>query len=152
MAQILQAGDSVTVRGELGVLEHLQDALLHLVTHDVLPAACLFVHVLKFQTNDVGEQTLSQAVLTHHLNRLVAAFLGQFEVAVRLNGEQAVLLHACHSLGNGRAGVLESFSDARTHGDDALFLQFEDGAQIHLCGIDEVCHISLPAITATVLR
>ena len=152
MAQILQAGDSVAVRGELGVLEHLQDALLHLVAHDMLPAACFFVHVLKFQANNVGEQTLSQAVLTHHLDRLVTAFLGQFEVAVRLNGEQAVLLHARHGLGNGRTGVLESFSDTRTHGDDALFLQFEDGAQIHLCGIDEVCHISLPAFTATVLR
>ena len=110
------------------------------------------MHVLKFQTNNVGEQALSQAVLTHHLDRLVAALLGQFEVAVRLNGEQAVLLHACHGLGDGRAGVLESFSDARTHGDDTLFLQFEDGAQIHLCGIDEVCHVSLPAFTATVLR
>ena len=152
MAQVLKTGDSVTVRGELGILEHLQDALLHLVTHDVLPAACLFVHVLKLQANNVGEQALSQAVLTHDLDRLVAAFLSQLEVAVRLNGEQTVLLHACHGLGNGRAGVLESFSDARTHGDDALFLQFEDGAQIHLCGIDEVCHISLPAITATALR
>ena len=91
-------------------------------------------------------------MLTHHLNSLVATFLSQFEVAIRLNCEQAVLLHTRHSLGNGRAGVLESFSDARTHGDNALFLQFEDGAQIHLCSIDEVCHISLPAITTTVLR
>jgi len=103
-------------------------------------------------TTAASTRALSQAVLTHHLNRLPAAFLSQFEVAIRLNGEQAVLLHACHSLGNGRARVLESFSDARTHGDNALFLQFEDGAQIHLCGIDEVCHISLPAFTATALR
>lgn len=47
---------------------------LHLVTHDVLPVACFF----KFQTNDVRVCRSSQAVLTHHLDCLVAAFLGQF--------------------------------------------------------------------------
>lgn len=58
--------------------------------------------------------------------------------------------HEAHGLGNGRAGVLKSFSDARTHGDNTLFSSSRM-VRKYICGIDEVCHISLPAITATVL-
>lgn len=98
------------------------------------------MHILEVQANNIGKQTLSQAVLAHHLDGLLAALVGQLQVAVRLNGEQSVLLHAGHSLGNGRAGVLQTLGDARAHGDDALFLQFENSAQVHLCGVDKVSH------------
>ena len=98
------------------------------------------MHVLEVQADNIGEQTLGQTVLTHHLDGLLATLVGQLQVAVGLNGEQSVLLHASHRLGNGRAGVLQTLGDARTHGDDAFFLQFENSAQVHLCGVDKVSH------------
>ena len=75
------------------------------------------MHVLEVQADNIGEQTLGQTVLTHHLDGLLATLIGQLQ-----------------------AGVLQTLGDARTHGDDALFLQFENSAQVHLCGVDKVSH------------
>ena len=43
-----------------------------------------------------------------------------------------------------RTGVPEALRDARTQGDDVLLLELEDRAQVHLGGVDEICHSRHP--------
>ena len=38
-------------------------------------------------------------------------------------------------------GSVRPLGDARPQRDDALFLELEDGAEIHLRGVDEVAHV-----------
>ena len=53
--------------------EQLEQAALDLLAHHVLPAACLVVHVLPVETDDVGEQPLGEPVLAHDVHGLAAA-------------------------------------------------------------------------------
>jgi hypothetical protein len=97
------------------------------------------------EPDDVGEQPLRQPVLAHHRDRLLPALLGEGQRAVVLQVHEPVPLHAAHRLRDGRARVVQPLRDAGPHRGDALLLELEDGAQVHLSGIDEVRHMPIPA-------
>ena len=62
--------------------------------------------------------------------------------------EQAVALHARHGLRHRGAGLAEALGDARAQRGDALLLELEDRAEVHLRGVDEVAHGRLRPIRA----
>ena len=124
--------------------EQLDEAALDLLAHDVLPAARLFVHVRPVQADDVREQALGEAVLAHDVDGLLAARAGELERAVVGDDDEAVALHAPDRLRDRGAGVAEALRDARAQGDDALLLELEDRAQVHLGGVDEIGHSRHP--------
>ncbi len=130
-------GDSVRV------VEQLEQPPLDGLGHDVLPAARLLVDELPVEADDVGEQPLGEPVLAHHPGREPVALLGELEVAVALDGEQAVALHPGHGLGDGRPALVEPLGDPGTQRDDPLLDQLVDGPQVHLGGVDQIAH---PAI------
>ena len=143
VAELVEPGDRVAV-GRLGrVVEHLEQAALDLLAHDVLPAAGLVVHVGPVEPDHVGEQTLGEAVLAHHVHRAGAALGGELEVAVAFDDDEAVALHAADGLRHGRTGVAEALGDARAQRHDALLFEVEDRAQVHLGGVDEIGHWGL---------
>jgi hypothetical protein len=127
------------------VVEQLEHAPLDLLAHDVLPPAGLVVHVGPVESDHVGEQALGEAVLAQHVHGLAAAVGGQFEVAVALHDDEAVALHAADGLRHRGAGVTESLGDARPQGHDVLLLEVQDGAEVHLGGVDQVRHRCPPA-------
>ncbi len=143
----LESGDSVAVRGELGVLEHLPGC----ASASSRCPSDMPLHTYRFRTNMSGGGQLNGRCprVTSAARR--ASVSSRWRSGNSTVSRPIALCHACHSLGNSWTGVLESFSDARTHGDNALFLQFEDGAQIHLWYRWESV-IYLSAFTATVLR
>src|SRR5690606_23479817 len=83
-------------------------------------------------------------LFAHHRYRVRSAGRGEPEVAVIFHGEQAVALHPGHGLADRRPALVQPLGDARTQGGHPLLLEFEDGAQIHLRGVDQVVH-SLPS-------
>ena len=107
LAELVEAGDRVAVRRLGGVVEQLDQAALDGLGHHVLPAAGLVVDELPVQADDVGEQPLGEPVLAHHPGGQPHALVGELEVAVALDGEQAVALHPGHGLArrSGRSGA-----------------------------------------------
>ncbi len=143
-AQALQPRDRVAEGGPAGVTEDSDHALLDGLAHHVLPAARLVMDLVDVQAEDVGEQTLRQAVLAHHGGGQPATLLGHLEAAVRPDDDEVVALHAGDGLADRGAGLLEALGDAGTQRGDALFLELVDGPQIHLGGIDQVLHVREP--------
>jgi len=94
--------------------------------------------LLPLQADDVHQQALGDAVLAHHPCRQLPTTLGELQVAVVRDLQQAVALHPRHRLAHGGAALLQPLRDPGAHGDDALLLEFEDGAQVHLSRIDQV--------------
>ena len=68
------------------------------------------------------------------------AVVGELEVAVAREREQAVALHPGHGLRHGRARVAEALGDTGAQGDDPLLLELEDRLEVHLGGVDQVRH------------
>ena len=112
VAQLVEPGDGVAVGRVVVVLEHREDLALDPLGHDVLPAAGLVVDVLPLEPDDVDEQPLGEPVLAHDAGGEQAAVVGQLEVAVAGQAQQAVALHAGHRLRDGRAGVAQPLGDA----------------------------------------
>ena len=123
-----------------GLPSRVEQLALHRLAHDVLPAAGLLVDVGVVQADDVDEQALGEPVLAHDGRRQLPALVGQLQVPVALDGEQAVALHAGHGLADRGAALVEPFRDARPQRDDPLFLQLEDRPEVHLGRVDEVVH------------
>ena len=98
------------------------------------------MHVLPVEADDVDEQALGEPVLAHHPGRQRAALVGELQVPVALDGEQPVALHPGHRLAHRRAGLVEPLGDPGAQRDDALLLELEDRAEVHLRGVDEVAH------------
>ena len=67
-----------------------------------------------------------------------AAQLGERQVPVALDGEQAVALHPGDGLAHGRAALLQPLGDPGAQRRHPLLFQLEDGAQVHLGGVDQV--------------
>ena len=86
----------------------------------MLPAAGLIVHQVGTKTNDLGEQTLGQAMLAHNSLSHVVAFLGQRDRAIRLDDHKAVTLHTSHGLGDGRARLVQPLNDTGSTQFDTL--------------------------------
>ncbi len=120
--------------------QHLEHAALHLLAHHVLPPAGLIVHVGPVETDHIGEQALREAVLAQHVGRLAATLMGERQMAVALDGHQAIALHAGDGLRDRRARMAEPLRDAGAERNDVLLFEVEDGAQIHLRRIDEIGH------------
>ncbi len=141
--ELIETGDGVAVRRLGGVAEQLDQPALDLLAHDVLPPAGLVVDVRPVEPDDIAQQALGETVLAHHVDGLLSSVVGQLEAAVLRDDDETVALHTADRLRHRGAGVAEALGDARTKGRDALFLEFEDGAQIHLGGVDEVGHEGL---------
>ena len=109
----------------------------------MLPATRLVVHLRPFHTDHVEEEALCQAMLTQHLGRVRTAGLSQLKAAIPHHVQQTITLHACDRLRNRRAGVPQAVDDARTQGGDPVLLELEDGLEVHLGGVDQVCHVGL---------
>ena len=69
-----------------------------------------------------------------------AALVGQFQVPVTGDVQQAVALHPGDGLAHRGSALLETLGDARTQRHYALFFEVVDGAQVHLGGIDQIVH------------
>ena len=69
-----------------------------------------------------------------------AALVGQLQVPVALDGQQAVALHAGHRLAHRGAALVQPLGDPGPQRDDALLLQLEDRPEVHLGGVDQVVH------------
>src|SRR5690554_1927764 len=59
---------------------------------------------------------------------------------ITLDGQESVPLHPRHRLTDRGSGLVQPLSDTSAQRNDALLLEFEDGAQIHLGGIDQLAH------------
>ena len=125
------------------VYERNADTIARQITeHAVHAAARLVVHVLPLQADHVHQQPLGQPVLAHDPGGLVASVVGEHQVPVVADDEQTRALHPGHRLRDGRATVVQPLGDPGPQRDDALFLQLEDGPQVHLGGVDQVAHDS----------
>ncbi|GAB4000034.1 hypothetical protein GCM10029992_30700 [Glycomyces albus] len=109
------------------MFEQLVDAFLDRVAHDVLPFARLFMGFDVRHPDHIDQEPLGQPVLAHHRDRLPAALLGQLQMAVALDVQQPVALHAADGLGDRRTALLESFGDPGPQGRNTLLLELEDG-------------------------
>src|SRR4051795_3846844 len=58
-------GNGIAVWACRRMAEQLDEAILDLVGHDVLPPESLYVGLVPGQADDVGQQALGQAVLAH---------------------------------------------------------------------------------------
>ena len=125
------------MRAAHGVVEQFPQPALDLLGYHVFPPAGLDVDLFPGQADHTDQQALGQPVLAHHLGREPAARLGQHQLAVTFEPQQAIALHACHGLADGRPALAQPLRDPGPEWDDALFLQLEDGPQIHLRGIDQ---------------
>ena len=120
--------------------------MLHALAHHVFPPARFIVHVWQLKPDHVNEEPLRKPVLAHDPGGNGATLCSEFEVSIRRDHHQAVAFHACHCLRHSRSGVAKLFGNARAHGRDAIFDQFVDGPEVHLCGVDEVTHgVYLPS-------
>ena len=54
--QRLQSGDRVTKGGAVIGVEHLHEAALHLVAHNMLPPARLVMNLADIKANNIGEE------------------------------------------------------------------------------------------------
>ena len=71
--------------------------------------------------------------------------VGQLEVPVAGDDDEAVALHARDRLGDRRAGVPEPLGDAGAQGGDAFLGELVDRLEVHLRRVDQVAHCcSLP--------
>jgi beta-xylosidase len=74
---------------------------------------------------------------------MVAPGFAQLQMPIALDMNEAVPLHPRHRLAHGGSGLAEPLGDTRPQWNDALFFEFIDGAQVHLCGIDQVTVVSV---------
>ena len=101
------------------------------------------MHLRPLHTDHVEEEALGQAMLAQDLGRVGSASVSQLEAAIPHDVQQPVALHACDRLRDRRAGVPQAVDDARTQGGDPVLLELEDGLEVHLGGVDQVCHVGL---------
>ena len=93
---------------------------------------------LPIEADHIDEQALRETVLAHHPGGQGTSSGRQLEVAVALDRDQAVALHARHGLRHRRHALGEPLRDPRTQRHCAFFLEFEDRPQIHLDGVDKI--------------
>ena len=98
------------------------------------------MHLLPGHAQHLDEEALGQAVLAHDPGGGLAARRGQLQVPVTRDHDQAVALHAGDGLRHRGPALVQALGDAGAHGDDALLLELEHRAQVHLGGVDELTH------------
>ncbi len=83
-------------------------------------------------------------MFAHDLHGEISALVRQLKLARLRELQQAIPLHAGDGLRHRRARMLEALSDAGAQRHDALLLKIEDGAEVHLCGVDQIGQPVLP--------
>ncbi len=139
-AQQLQSRDGVSVGRGRRVLEDREQAAFDVLAHHVLPAAGLLVDLIPGHSDDVHQEALGEAMLAHHRDGERASAVGQFEVPVPGDPEEAVALHAGNGLRHGGTGLFQTLGDPRPQRHDALFFEIVDRSQVHLGGVNQVVH------------
>ncbi len=92
-------------------------------------AECLLVDVIGLPWEEVHVEACRwEHVISEQVER---------KLAVVLEPQQAIALHARHGLADGRPALPQPLGDPGPERGDALLLQLEDGPQIHLRGIDQ---------------
>ena len=137
-----QAWNGIAEGGGGGVVENPNQAALDVLAHHVFPATGLGVYFLPRQPDHVDEEPLGEPVLAHHGDSQAAALVGELEVPVACNVQQAVAFHPGDGLADGGATLVEALGDTRTQRHYALFLEVVDGPQVHLGGIDQIVHFT----------
>jgi phosphoserine aminotransferase len=146
VAQLGKTRDRIAVRRLGRMPEHFEHAQLDLLAHHVFPAAGFVVNVGPIEADDVGKQPLREAVLAQHMHGFAPPGRGELKMTVALDDHKAIPLHARDGLRHSGPGVAEALGDAGTQGHNVLFLQVEDGAQVHLGGVNEIRHWGLRAL------
>ena len=85
-------------------------------------------------------------MLAHHLAGTFPAEGAEFDAPIVLHLQQAIPFKPCHRLTHRRPGLTQPLDDARAQWLNTLLVQLENGAQIHLSGVDQFAHASLPVI------
>ncbi len=124
--------------------EQGDEALLHLFAHHVLPPTGLDVDVPPVKADDVQQKALGEPMLSHDRDGALATEVRQLEVAIVGHHQQAVALHARNGLADGRSALVQALRDPGTQREDALLFELEDGAEVHLGGIDQVVQAGDP--------
>ena len=130
----LPYGDSV------GWSSDLQQLALDPLAHHVLPAARLLVHVLPLQADHVDQQALGQPVLAHHpggLGRPSSVSSRWRSPATCSSPSRSIRATVWETVG---PALVQPLGDPGAQRDDALLLQLEDGAEVHLGRVDQVAH------------
>ena len=104
--------------------------------------------VATFQLEEAGELKTIAGVLASqplaHWRKVLAGFNGQWAVVQDTQeaaaDEQTVALHPRDRLRDRRTALAQALGDAGPHRHDALLLELEDGAQVHLRGVDQIAH------------
>ena len=104
------------------------------------------MHVLPVQPDDVQQQPLGQPVLAHDGDGALAAEVGELQVPVVGDHQQSVALHPGDGLADRRAALVQPLGDPGAQRNDALFLELEDGSQVHLGRVDQVVHAGGPLL------
>ncbi len=130
--------DAVLLRSlaDRGVPEQREQLALHRLAHDVLPPARLLMDVGVVQADHVHQEALGQPVLAHDGRGQPASLVGELQMAVALDGQQPVPLHPGDGLAHRGAALAQPLGDPRAQRGDPLLLQLEDGAEVHLGGVD----------------
>src|SRR5690606_31446248 len=140
-SELPEARHRIAIWGYERAINQLDDAPLDTLAHDVFPPAGLLVHERQLEANDISEEPLGEAVLAHHPYGDELALFGQLKPAVYgVDLDEAVALHTSHGLRDRGTRVVEVLRNAGSHGHYSVLAQFIDGAQVHLCGVDEVRH------------
>ena len=106
----------------------------------MFPAARLVVHLRPFQAHDIEEQAFGQAMLAQDLGRPRAPLVGQLQAPITHHMQEPITLHARDRLGNRRPRMPEAVDDARAQRRHPVLLKLENGFEVHLGGVDQVCH------------
>lgn len=138
--QLVQAGDGVSVWGCGRVVEDFDEPAFHVLAHHVFPPTCLGVHILPLQADDVDQKSLGEAMLAHDRDCHPPALVGEFQMPVSGNEQQAIPFHPGHGLAHRRPALFQPFGDSGAQGHHALLFEVVDRTEVHLRGIDQIFH------------
>jgi hypothetical protein len=90
-------GDGVAVGTSGGMSEEAADALVEFWTDDVFELAGLTVSLVIVDAKRVFEEALGETMATNDVARAAFASVGEFDVTIGLDVDQAEVFHACQS-------------------------------------------------------
>ncbi len=134
------SGDGVAVRAGRGIPEQLYELLLDVGGDRVLPPGGLGVDLLPFETDDVDEEALGQAVAAHDGGGQAAALGREAQTAVVVELDEALGDEASDRLGDGGGRDPEPLHEPGPHRDDALLLEGEDRLEVLLGRVVQLGH------------
>src|SRR6185437_8471987 len=100
----------------------------------MLEAFGLFVGLPPFESKNLDEESLSQAMSTHDRVGLMLAVLGQMHFFTVVQSDQAIAFEAVDHLGHGRRRESEKLCETRRHDVAALIPERVDRLEVLLNG------------------